>query len=77
MCYFLKDFSFILKVSFFYDFFKSWCKNIGILCFQRRWVEPLFYNIKIIWKNEYVFSLNVEQYTFGVNFEGELWTDEY
>jgi hypothetical protein len=40
-------------------------------------VEPLFYNIKIIWKNEYVFSLNVEQYTFGVNFEGELWTDEY
>jgi len=77
MCYFSMDFSFILKVSFFCELFKSWCKNIEILCFSRKCIEPLFYNTEIIWKNEHVFYLNVELYTFDVDFKGELWTDEY
>jgi hypothetical protein len=31
-----------------------------------------FYNTKIILKNEHVFSLDVELFTFNVNFKGEL-----
>jgi hypothetical protein len=70
-------FFFDLEVSFFTGFFRSWCKNIEILCFQRRWVECLFYNTSTTWQCEHVFSLDVELCTFSVNLINKLYRDQY
>jgi len=40
-------------------------------------MSEIFYNAKIDWKNEHVFSLNVYLCTFGVDFNSELWTYVY
>jgi hypothetical protein len=76
MCYFLRIFLLFWKFHSSVISLNHGARTLELFV-SKEDEEPLFYNIKIIWKNEYAFSLNVELCTFGVNFKGELWIDEY